>query len=105
MPVLDNDGVQIAACELFFGGQRLDLLLARSATVDLAIGKPGMFTLDMEGEGLDWMDASMFAPGTEVGVRMGYQGNLQWLFTGEVMGLNLSFAASQTPRLTLRAYD
>src|SRR5689334_4242819 len=111
MPAYAED-VQMATCEVVFGGQRLDegfRSLAVSAAVDLAVGKPGMFTLEMEGYGegqsVDWMEVAMFALGTEVRVKMGYQGNLRWLFSGEVMGLNLSFTAAQAPRLTVRAYD
>ena len=112
MPVFDREEQQIAACEMVFGGQRLDeplLSFALSAAVDLAIGKPGMFTLEMEGYGegqsLEWMEDDRFALGTDVEVKMGYQGDLKSLFWGEVMGVNLSFTASQPPRLTVHAYD
>src|SRR5437868_8668638 len=112
MPVLESEDGLIAACEVVFGGRRLDeplLSFALSAAVDLAVGKPGMFTLEMEGYGegqsLEWMEDQRFALGTEVEVKMGYQGGLKSLFWGEVMGINLSFAAAQPPRLTVRAYD
>lgn len=97
---------------MVFGGHRLDeplLSLASSVSVDLAIGKPGMFTLEMEGygehQGLDWMEDGRFKLGTEVEVKMGYQDGLKSLFFGEVMGIDASFTSSQPPRLTVRAYD
>jgi phage protein D len=112
MPVPVSREGEIAACELVFGGHRLDeplLPLASSASVDLAIGKPGMFTLELEGygehQGLDWMADGRFTLGTEVEVKMGYQDSLKPLFFGEVMGIDASFTSSQPPRLTVRAYD
>jgi phage protein D len=110
MPALEIRDGEIAACEMVFGGHRVDELpLASSASVDLAIGKPGMFTLEMEGygehQGLDWMEDGRFALGAEVEVKMGYRGGLKPLFFGEVMGIDTSFTSSQPPRLTVRAYD
>jgi uncharacterized protein len=103
---------QIADCEMVFGGQRLGqslLPLATSVSVDLAVGKPGMFTLEMEGydenQGLKWMESSVFALGTTVEVKMGYKGSLTSLFYGEVVGMDASFSSSGPPHMTVRAYD
>jgi phage protein D len=102
---------QIANCEMVFGGQKLDdtlLTLASSVSVDLAVGKPGMFTLEMEGydesQDIKWMEDSMFALGTIVEVKMGY-GDLSPLFFGEIVGVDASFSSSEPPRMTVRAYD
>ncbi|HKQ06547.1 MAG TPA: contractile injection system protein, VgrG/Pvc8 family [Blastocatellia bacterium] len=109
MPVRED---QIAACEMVFGGQRPDeslLSFALSASVDLAIGKPGMFALEMEGydenQGMGWMEDDRFALGTIVEVKMGYRNSLESLFYGTVMGIDLSLPASQPPRMTVRAFD
>jgi uncharacterized protein len=102
----------IANCEMVFDGQRLNqalLSLATSASVDLAIGKPGMFTLEMEGydekQGFTWLENSAFAPGTTVEVKMGNRDSLGTLFYGEVVGLDASFSSSGPPRMSVRAYD
>lgn len=112
MPVSENRGDQIANCEMVFGGLKLDgmlLTLASSASVDLAVGKPGMFTLELEGYGesqdFHWMEDGRFSLGTTVEVKMGYEDRLSPLFFGEVIGVDASFSSSQPPRMTVRAYD
>lgn len=103
---------QIADCEMIFGGQKLSqalLSLATSVSVDLAVGKPGMFTLEMEGydenQRFTWMEDNVFKLGNTVEVKMGYKGNLTSLFYGEVVGVDATFSASGPPHMTLRAYD
>src|SRR5260370_25916239 len=102
----------IANCEMVFGGLKLDgmlLTLASSASVDLGVGKPGMFTLEMEGydesQDFKWMENGMFTLGTTVEVKMGYRDRLSPMFFGEVIGVDASFSSSQPPRMTVRAYD
>ncbi len=93
---------QIADCEMVFGGQLLSqalMPLATSVSVDLAVGKPGMFTLDMEGydenQGFSWMENSVFKLGNTVEAKMGYKGSLTSLFYGEVVGIDATFSASE----------
>ena len=112
MPVSPNKDDQNAECEMVFGGVKLDKLLmtfVSSASVDLAVGKPGMFTLELEGygesQGFSWMEDGRFTLGTTVEVKMGYQDRLSTMFFGEVIGVDGSFSSSQPPRLTVRAYD
>jgi uncharacterized protein len=102
---------QTPGCEMVFGGRTLDddlLMLASSASVDLAVGKPGMFTLEMEGYGesedIKWMEDSLFQLGTTVEVKMGYR-DLSPLFFGEIVGVDASFSSSEPPHMTVRAYD
>lgn len=103
---------ELANCEMVFGGQKLDrslLTLGSSVSVDLAVGKPGMFMLGMAGYGKNqdfkWMEDKTFAPGTTVEVKMGYGNHLAPVFFGETVGIDASFSPSEPPRLTLRAYD
>jgi Bacteriophage probable baseplate hub protein len=112
MRVSEKKAGEVANCEMVFGGQKLDqalLMLASNVSVDLAIGKPGLFTLEMEGYGANqdfkWMDNPRFALGTLVEVKMGYQPPLTPLFVGEIVGVDAAFSASGPPRLTVRAYD
>lgn len=112
MPDISKSESAIAKCEMVFGGRKLDralMTLASSTSVDLAVGKPGMFMLVMEGYGknqdLNWMEDKMFAPGTTVEVKMGYGDRLSPVFSGEAVGIDASFSPSQPPRMTLRAYD
>jgi phage protein D len=102
----------IANCEMVFGGQKLQqalVSLVSSVSVDLAIGKPGMFTLEMEGYGakqdFKWMEDNVFALGTKVEVKMGYRAQRTSVFFGEVIGVDASFSPSEPPRMTLRSYD
>jgi uncharacterized protein len=112
MQVSQKKDGEIANCEMVFGGQRLSQALqtlAASVSVNLAIGKPGLFTLEMQGYGANqdfkWMDNERFALGTLVEVKMGYQPPLTTLFVGEIVGVEASFSASGPPRLSVRAYD
>lgn len=101
-----------AGCEMIFEGHKLTqalVTLGTSVSVDLAVGKPGMFMLVLEGYGKNqdfkWMDESIFAPGTTLEVKMGYGDRLDSVFFGEVVGIDASFSPSAPPRMTLRAYD
>lgn len=112
MRVSQKKDDDIANCEMVFGGQKLQQALetlVSSVSVDLAVGKPGMFTLEMEGYGakqdFKWMEDSGFKLGTAVEVKMGYRGQRTSIFFGEVIGIDASFSPSEPPRMTLRAYD
>src|SRR5438067_11879448 len=107
MPFSNHSESEMASCDLIFGGRKVDqalLALAASASVDLAIGKPGMFALEMEGydkdQSLKWMESKLFTLGTIVEVKMGYRGSLSPLFFGEIVGIDAAFSADQPPRMT-----
>jgi phage protein D len=72
---------------------------------------PSMFSLevvasdDMDDQ-FTWIDdAQLFAVGAVVEVKMGYAGQLESIFKGEVTGLEPSFTANRLPSLTVRGYD
>ncbi len=80
-------------------------------TVDLDNWLPGMFTLEMtaaddETNGTRWIDdQSLFALGNSVEIKLGYQGSLETVMTGEITGLEPEFAYDRLPSLIVRGYD
>lgn len=74
------------------------------------VSAPGMFAVRLMNWDLDklqftWSDDPLFAEGGEVEVLMGYAGELEPVFLGEVTGLEPEFQASETPTVTIRGYD
>ena len=74
------------------------------------VSAPGMFAVRLLNWDLDklrftWSDDPLFAEGAEVEVLMGYAGELQPVFAGEVTGLEPEFRAEEAPVVTVRGYD
>lgn len=74
------------------------------------VSAPGMFAVrlmnwDLEKLQFTWSDDPLFAEGGEVEVLMGYAGELEPVFVGEVTGLEPEFRADETPTVTVRGYD
>lgn len=74
------------------------------------VDAPSMFTLEMvnwnmEKLEISWADDDLFLEGNEVEVQMGYVGNLEKIFIGEITGLEPVFAKGDTPNLIVRGYD
>lgn len=74
------------------------------------VSAPGMFAVRLMNWDLDklqftWSDDPLFAEGGEVEVLMGYAGELEPVFVGEVTGLEPEFRADETPTVTVRGYD
>ena len=74
------------------------------------VSAPGMFAVRLMNWDLDklrftWSDDPLFAEGGEVEVLMGYAGELEPVFVGEVTGLEPEFRAGETPAVTVRGYD
>ncbi|MGX1914789.1 phage late control D family protein [Streptomyces phaeochromogenes] len=86
---------------------RLDV---ESVTVLEDLHALSMFTVtlhnwDSERLAFPWSDSRLFAVGTEVRISLGYGGDLHPVMTGEVTGLEPTFAAGRLPMLTVRGYD
>jgi phage protein D len=74
------------------------------------VSAPGMFAVRLLNWDLDklrftWSDDPLFAEGAEVEVLMGYAGDLEPVFVGEVTGLEPEFRADESPTVTVRGYD
>lgn len=74
------------------------------------VDAPSMFTLDMvnwnmEKLEISWADDDLFLEGNEVEIQMGYVGNLEIIFNGEITGLEPIFAKGDPPKLIVRGYD
>jgi uncharacterized protein len=74
------------------------------------VSAPGMFALRLLNWDLDklqftWSDDPLFAEGGEVEVLMGYAGELEPVFLGEITGLEPEFRADEPPTVTIRGYD
>lgn len=74
------------------------------------VSAPGMFAVRLMNWDLDklqftWSDDPLFAEGAEVEVLMGYMGELEPVFVGEITGLEPEFRADETPTVTVRGYD
>lgn len=83
-------------------------LVAVAAVED--VDAPGMFTLTLVGwDGLEmkvkWMDDDLFKEGNAVELQIGYTGKLQFMFKGEITGLEPVFENRRPPTLTVRGYD
>ena len=71
------------------------------------VSAPGMFAVRLLNWDLDklrftWSDDPLFAEGGEVEVLMGYAGELEPVFVGEVTGLEPEFRAEEAPVVTVR---
>jgi uncharacterized protein len=53
------------------------------------------------GDKMHWLDSDVFKVGGEIEVKMGYTGQLDLEFKGEVTALSVSFPASSAPTLTV----
>lgn len=108
-----NKKVESIVLDLVIDGQRPSAkLLPRvmSASVDLAVDKTGMLTLEMESydkrkDEAHWMDNELVDAGKEIEVKMGYGNNVKSLFFGDIMGISASLSPAEPPTLTIRAYD
>ncbi|MFL6200292.1 MAG: phage late control D family protein [Thermoanaerobaculia bacterium] len=74
------------------------------------VSAPGMFAVRLLNWDLDklrftWSDDPLFAEGGEVEVLMGYAGELDPVFVGEVTGLEPEFRADEPPTVLVRGYD
>lgn len=74
------------------------------------VSAPGMFAVrllnwDLGKLQFTWSDDPLFAEGAEVEVLLGYAGDLEPVFVGEVTGLEPEFRAGETPTVTIRGYD
>jgi phage protein D len=74
------------------------------------VSAPGMFALrllnwDLDKRQFTWSDDPLFAEGGEVEVLMGYVGELEPVFLGEVTGLEPEFRADEPPTVVIRGYD
>jgi phage protein D len=99
--------------DVTIGGQKLGpkvLTHVASLTVDLSLDKTGMFIMEMaaseEPEEEDsWVDDKLFDVGKPIQVKIGQGSNLEFLFSGEIYGLEPSFSIERPPNMTLRSYD
>ncbi|HEX8845933.1 MAG TPA: contractile injection system protein, VgrG/Pvc8 family [Pyrinomonadaceae bacterium] len=100
--------------EVTIGGRPLStevLAHVSGLTVDLSLDKAGMFTMEMSGigEGQDEEslidDDELFAIGQPVELKVGYGKDLQFLFGGEIAGLDPTFSSERPPAMTVRSYD
>lgn len=64
-----------------------------------------LYNWDSERMTFPWSDDRLFAVGTEVRISLGYVGDLHPVLTGEVTGLEPTFARGRLPMLTVRGYD
>lgn len=81
-----------------------------AAAVYEDVNAPSMFTIklsnsDLEKNEITWSDKSLFAPGGEVEIQMGYKDNLEKLFVGLITGLEPEFSVDEVPVVTVRGYD
>lgn len=95
------------------GGQDLPQT-AKADLVALAVLEdvdgPSMFTFTVLGwDGVEmkvkWMDDDLFKEGKPVELQMGYTDNMQFVFKGEITGLEPVFEKKRPPTLTVRGYD
>ena len=71
---------------------------------------PSMFaitlvTWDTIQQKMTWVDDSMFDPGGEVEIQMGYQNTLKTIIVGEITGLEPEFFQDAIPTLVIRGHD
>lgn len=112
MPAQDAEGLA-PEVRIRVDGQDLPLeaeadLIEVSVLQD--VSAPGMFAIRLLNWDLDklqftWSDDPLFSEGAEVEILMGYAGDLQPVFAGEVTGLEPEFCADETPAVTVRGYD
>lgn len=81
-----------------------------SVTVQEDLGAAGMFTIELANWDdrrlrVTWSDHTLFAPGGEVEISLGYTGKLGKVLTGEIISLEPSFSAASVPTLSVRGYD
>jgi uncharacterized protein len=95
------------------GGQDLPQA-AKADLVALAVVEdvdaPSMFTFTILGwDGVEmkvkWMDDDLFQEGKPVELQMGYRDSRQFVFKGEITGLEPVFEKKRPPTLTVRGYD
>ncbi|GAA5193530.1 phage late control D family protein [Rugosimonospora acidiphila] len=82
----------------------------RAIQVDESIDTPSMFTIELycwdpATLTVTWPDDPAFAIGNQVTIQLGYVGALAAVMTGEITGLEPSFAEDEPPTLTVRGYD
>lgn len=92
-----------------FSSTSLDYVM--EIVVDQSVALPGMFTLllassDAQSQPVAWTnDASVFAIGDAIEIKLGYYNNLASMIQGEVTALEAEFSASSLPCLRVRGYD
>ncbi|MEV6923685.1 contractile injection system protein, VgrG/Pvc8 family [Dactylosporangium sp. NPDC051485] len=82
----------------------------RAIHVDESIDALSMFTIDLycwdpATLTVTWPDDPAFAVGNQVTIQLGYVDALTTVMTGEITGLEPSFAEDSPPTLTVRGYD
>jgi phage protein D len=105
---------RVPAFAIRVNGTRLEGTVAwqiSSITVEEHVDLPSLFTLELgTSDDLNeavWLDDDkLFAIGDEITIQLGYADSaLQTVITGEVTALEIEYAASGLPRLTVRGYD
>ena len=81
-----------------------------TVTVSEDLDAADMFKLelvswDMVNGKVTWADDSLFAPGNEVKIQMGYGNQLKTLILGEITALEPEFAKDAVPTLIVRGHD
>ncbi len=84
--------------------------LVISIMVDDDASLPSMFVLELTGLNdqqaeIPFLDDSLFAIGSGLEVKLGYEGNLAALIKGEITGLEPVFTSNSRPSLKVRGYD
>jgi len=113
MPVPNMAKLSVPTFDVVANGKALPLeaqAYVVEVKVDVSVSMPSMFSLviagaDTQPEDVPWVDDDLFAVGGSVEVKMGYDDDLESVFTGEITGLEPEYCADRLPALTVRGYD
>lgn len=81
------------------------LIEISSVTVEDTLEGADRFSFSINDPEVSWVDSTLFEPGTEVEIKMGYADKLATLIVGEIISLRPTFPATGTPTLEISGYD
>ena len=82
-----------------------------AVSIDEDLGLPSMFAVELagsddQGEDIPWVDdTNLFSVGNAIQLKLGYAGQTDALFVGEITGLEPEFGVERLPNLVVRGFD